>query len=101
MSDQTVTLINQFKVDPVNQKTLIAMLKDNIETVIRTLEGWKETRLMAAQDGASVVIYSQWASPAAVEAMRTNPRMTAYFPKIGAIAKIESTSTEEVLRAQR
>jgi len=48
-----------------------------------------------------VVIYSQWASPAAVEAMRTNPRMTAYFPKIGAIAKIESTSTEEVLRAQR
>jgi quinol monooxygenase YgiN len=91
MSDQSVILTNFFKVKAGTQDALIALLKQNTETVIRTLNGWKSTRLIAAKDGTSVIIHSEWESPAAVEAMRNDPRMKAYFPKIGELASFEST----------
>ena len=90
MSDPSVILINLLKVEPGKQEALIALLKQNTETVIRTLPGWKTTRLIAAKDGGSVVIYSEWETPAAVEAMRGDPRMQAYFPKISALASLDS-----------
>ncbi len=90
MSDEPVILINLLKVAPGKQDALIALLTQNTETVIRTLDGWKTTRLIAAKDGASVVIYSEWESPAAVEAMRGDPRMQAYFPKISELASLDS-----------
>ena len=90
MSDESVILINMLKVKPEKQGALIALLKQNTETVIRTLPGWKTTRLIAAEDGAGVVIYSEWETPAAVEAMRSDPRMQAYFPRIMALASLDS-----------
>ena len=90
MSDESVILINLLKVEPGKQNALIALLKQSTDTVIRTLPGWKTTRLIAAKDGAGVVIYSEWESPAAVEAMRGDPRMQAYFPKIAALASLDS-----------
>jgi quinol monooxygenase YgiN len=90
MSDDSVILINLLKVTPGKQDALIALLKQNIDTVIRTLHGWKATRLIAAEDGAGVVIYSEWETPAAVEAMRSDPRMKAYFPKISELASLDS-----------
>ena len=90
MSDESVILITLLKVKPGKQDALIALLKQNTETVVRTLQGWKTTRLIGARDGASVVIYSEWESPAAVEAMRSDPRMKAYFPKIMELASLES-----------
>ncbi|MBO9582201.1 MAG: antibiotic biosynthesis monooxygenase [Sphingobium sp.] len=101
MSDQSVTLINILKVKPGDQGTLVALLKENTETVIRTLDGWKSTRLIAAEDGGAVVIYSEWEGPAAVDAMRRDPRMAAYFPKIGALASLESTTGSLVLSETR
>lgn len=91
MSDQSVILTNVLKVNAGAQETLIALLKQNTETVIRTLDGWKSTRLIASMDGASVVIHSEWESAAAVEAMRNDPRMRAYFPRISELASLEST----------
>lgn len=90
MSDQPVVLINLLKVKPGKREALIALLKQNTETVIRTLPGWKTTRLIAANDGASVVIVSEWETPAAVEAMRGDPRMKAYFPEILELASLDS-----------
>ncbi len=90
MADEPVILINLLKVKPDKQDALIALLKENTETVIRTLAGWKTTRLIAAQDGTGVVIYSEWESPAAVEAMRADPRMKAYFPGITELANLHS-----------
>jgi quinol monooxygenase YgiN len=90
MSDESVILINMFKVKAGKQEALIALLKQNTETVVRTLHGWKTTRLIAAKDGAGVVIYSEWETPAAVEAMRNDPRMKAYFPKIIELASLDS-----------
>jgi quinol monooxygenase YgiN len=90
MSDESVILINLLKVKPGKQDALIALLKQNTDTVIRTLQGWKTTRLIAAQDGAGVVIYSEWETPAAVEAMRSDPRMRAYLPQIIELASLDS-----------
>jgi len=96
MTTGPVTLINQLKVVPGNQAALIALLKGNIETVISSLAGWRESRLIAASDGSCVTIYSEWESPAAVDAMRADPRMQAYFPRIMELASLESTMGEAV-----
>ena len=97
MTTAPVTLVNVLKVEPGKQAQLIALLKRNIDTVIRTLEGWRTSRLIAARDGTSVVIYSEWETPAAVEAMRADPRMRAYFPQIVELASLESVVGEVVL----
>jgi hypothetical protein len=54
MSDEPVILINLLKAKPGKQDALIALLKQNTDTVIRTLHGWKTSRLIAAKDGAGV-----------------------------------------------
>ena len=101
MSDESVILINLLKVEPGKQDALIALLKQNTDTVVRTLRGWKTTRLIVAQDGAGVVIYSEWETPAAVEAMRSDPRMKAYFPKIAELATLDSITGAAVLSETR
>jgi quinol monooxygenase YgiN len=97
MTQESVILINMLKVDPSRQQELVATLRDNTETVIATLDGWKSTRLIASRDGASVTIYSEWETPEAVQAMRSDPRMIAYFPKIRDLASLESTLGDVVL----
>jgi len=101
MLDDSVTLINLLKVKPGQQDALIALLKHNTDSVIRTLQGWKSTRLIASKDGAGVVIYSEWESAAAVEAMRSDPRMRAYFPKISELASLDSIVGSPVLHETR
>jgi quinol monooxygenase YgiN len=101
MTTEHVILINLLKVEPGKQAALIALLKRNIETVVRTLGGWKASRLIAAKDGASVIIYSEWETPAAVEAMRTDPRMRAYFPQILELASFDSILGESVFGDDR
>jgi quinol monooxygenase YgiN len=101
MSDESAILINVLKAKPGKQDALIALLKQNTDTVIRTLPGWKTTRLIAAKDGGGVVIYSEWETPAAVEAMRSDPRMKAYFPKITELASLDSVMGSAVLSETR
>jgi hypothetical protein len=90
MSEESVILINLLKVKPGKQDALIALLKQNTDTVMRTLHGWKTTRLIAAKDGAGVVIYSEWDTPAAVASMRSDPRVTACLPTILELASLDS-----------
>ena len=101
MFGESVILINLLKVKPGKQDALIALLEQNIDTVIRTLHGWRATRLIAAKDGAGVVIYSEWENPAAIEAMRNDPRMKAYFPKIAELASLDSMTGSAVLSETR
>jgi quinol monooxygenase YgiN len=102
MSNESVILINILKVKPGKQQdALLALLKQNIDTVIRTLNGWKATRLIAAKDGSGVAIYSEWETPAAIEAMRSDPRMQAYFPKISELASLDSITGSPVLSESR
>jgi len=99
MTTKPVTLINVMKVQAGMQAALIVLLRENVEKVITTLDGWRTTRLIAAQDGASVIIYSEWDTPAAIEAMRSDPRMQAYFPRILEMATVDSTIGEAVFTA--
>jgi heme-degrading monooxygenase HmoA len=101
MSDEPVILINLLKVKPGKQEALIALLKQNTDAVIRTLPGWKTTRLIAAKDGAGVAIVSEWETTAAVEAMRSDPRMKAYFPEIIELASLDSIVGSAVLSETR
>lgn len=101
MAAESVVLINVLKVAPDKQAALIALLRQNIETVVRTLSGWQTSRLIAAKDGTSVVIYSEWETPAAVETMRNDPRMKAYFPDIRALASFDSILGETVFSDNR
>jgi quinol monooxygenase YgiN len=101
MTSLPITLINLLKVQPDDQPALIKLLEQNIEEVISTLGGWRGTRLIAAQDGGAIVIHSEWDTPAAVEAMRNDPRMQAYFPRILELASVDSTMGELVFSAGR
>jgi quinol monooxygenase YgiN len=84
------TLVNVLSCDPANQAALVDLLRQNIDAVIVTLDGWRSTSLVAAQDGTRVVIISQWRDPAAVGAMQGDARMQAYFPRVAALAALDS-----------
>jgi quinol monooxygenase YgiN len=99
MSNKPAILINVLKVEPEKQEALMVLLKQNIDAVVRTLDGWQSSRLIAAADRTSVVIYSEWHTPAAIDAMRNDPRMKAYLPKILALASIDSLLGATVLSA--
>lgn len=101
MANAPAVIINVLKVEPAKQQALLGLLKANIENVVKGLDGWKSTRLIAARDGTAVVIHSEWESPAAAEAMRNDPRMKAYFPKIMELATFDSTLGETVLSESR
>ena len=84
------TLVNVLTCDPANQAALVDLLRQNIDAVIVTLDGWRSTSLVAAQDGTRVVIISQWRDPAAIGAMQGDARMQAYSPRIAALATLDS-----------
>jgi quinol monooxygenase YgiN len=96
VTNEVTTLVNVFTVEPENQQKLIELLQENTGNVICGLDGWISTSLIAAKDGRRVAIYSQWRDLASVAAMRANPDMKAYFPKIAAIATLDSLAGEVV-----
>ena len=92
-------LLNILTVDAANQRQVLDMLRANVETVIRTLDGWISTDLIASADGTRIVIHSRWRDAAAVAAMRADARMVAYFPKLAALASFDSIMGELALAA--
>jgi hypothetical protein len=90
IASDTVTLLNVLTVDPANYDKLLALLRDNTDTTISTLKGWIATRFIAGKDKRKVIIYSQWQTLADVEAMRTEARMVAFFPRLAALAAFDS-----------
>ncbi len=49
------TLLNILTVNPANRDQLLEMLQENTDTVIRTLDGWISTTLIASPDGTRVM----------------------------------------------
>ena len=96
VTKQVTTLINILAVEPENQQKLIELLRGNTETVVSRLDGWFSTSLIAAKDQRHVVIYSQWRDVASVDAMRANPDMVAYFPRIAALAAFDGFAGDVV-----
>ena len=75
---------------------LAELLRDNTDNVVSTLDGWISTSFIAGKDQRQVVIYSQWRDLASVEAMRANPDMAAYFPRIAALAAFDGFAGDVV-----
>jgi quinol monooxygenase YgiN len=100
-SNSPVTLINIFTVAPADQPRLLALLRENTETVIRGLKGWIATSIVAGSDGTRVAIYSQWETSADIAAMRADPRMQAYLPQIKALAAFDSVVGDVALAHRR
>jgi quinol monooxygenase YgiN len=96
VTKEVTTLINILTVEPENQPKLIELLRDNTEKVVSTLDGWISTNFIAATDQRHVVIYSQWRNLASVEAMRVNPDLVAYFPRIAALAAFDGFAGDVV-----
>ena len=96
VTKQVTTLINILTVEPENQQKLIELLRANTENVVTRLDGWISTSFIAAKDQRQVVIYSQWRDAASVEAMRANPDMVAYFPKVAALAAFDGFAGDVV-----
>ena len=96
VTKEITTLINVFTFEPENQQKLIELLRGNTESVVTRLDGWISTSFIAAKDQRHVVIYSQWRDFASVEAMRANPDMVGYFPRIAALAALDSFAGDVV-----
>ena len=96
VTKQITTLINILTVEPESQQKLIELLRRSTENVVSKLDGWISTSFIAAKDQRQVVIYSQWRDVASVEAMRANPDMVAYFPKIAALAAFDGFAGDVV-----
>jgi quinol monooxygenase YgiN len=94
------TLLLTLTIDPANQTQVTDSLRDNIQTVIATLDGWVTTKVIATTDESKLLIYSEWRDAAAVKAMQTDPRMLAYYPQLAALATIEAVLGDVVYAAK-
>jgi len=99
VTKEVTTLINIMTVEPDNEAELVDLLRSNTENVVSTLDGWISTSFIVAKDRRRVAIYSQWRDLASVEAMRANPRMRAYFPRIAALATLEAFAGDVMFAA--
>jgi quinol monooxygenase YgiN len=89
MSDNTVTLINVFTVEPERQQQLIDLLTRATEESVRTAPGFISARLHRSLDGTKVTMYAQWRSNEDYQAMRKDPAPLPYLAQALAIAKFE------------
>jgi hypothetical protein len=69
---------------------LLALLRDYTENTISTLGGWLSTIVLASDDKARIIVYSQWKNIADIDAMRKDPRMVAGFSRLAALASFDS-----------
>src|SRR5246127_3931650 len=96
VTKKVTTLVNILTVEPEDHSRLVELLRDSTEKVVSRLDGWISTSFIAATDQRHVVIYSQWRDLVSVEAMRTNPDMLAYFPRVAALAAFDSLAGDVV-----
>lgn len=75
------TLVNVLTCDPQDQQKLLDLLRENIDNAITKLDGWRSTTLVAASDGARVIIISQWRNTVAIAAMQDDAPHAVLLPQ--------------------
>jgi quinol monooxygenase YgiN len=68
----SLTLINTFTVDPVNQERLVQLLTLATENTVSKQTGFIWSSLHRSLDGTKVTMYAQWRSLDDYQAMRNN-----------------------------
>lgn len=89
MSNEPVTLINVFIVDPARQQELVELLTKVTEDSVRHAAGFISARLHRSLDGTKVTMYAQWRSNEDYEAMRRDPAPLPYLQRALAISTFE------------
>jgi quinol monooxygenase YgiN len=88
------TLVNILTVEPENQQTLVAALKDSIETFFSKMPGFISSSILTGKNGRQVISYSQWRSADDIEAFRRNPDFGPYIRQIVALSKAETIACD-------
>lgn len=86
-TNEVVTLINVFTVNPQNQQRLVNLLIHTTERVIKKQPGYVSANIHKSFDGMRVVNYAQWRSRADYEAIFKDPEVIEHMAEIMAFAK--------------
>jgi quinol monooxygenase YgiN len=81
-----VTLINVFTVEPERAEELATLLTAATEDVMQHLDGFISANIHVSTDGTRVTNYAQWASVAAMEAMRADVTAREHMGKAADLA---------------
>ena len=81
------TLLNILAVEPENQQTLVAALKEGTQTFFSKMPGFISSSILIGKNGRQVINYSQWRSTDDIEAFRRNPDFAFYIREIVALSK--------------
>jgi heme-degrading monooxygenase HmoA len=90
------TQINIATVEPENQPKLVQLLREATDNMFSKMPGWISTSILKGKDGRRVFIYSQWRSPADIEAFRKDPNIARYLQVITALAKFEAVACDVI-----
>ena len=93
-SNEIVTLINVFAIEPDNQAKLMRLLEEGTETLFSKQPGYIATSFHKSKDGRRIVNYGQWRSAQDIEAYRGKPEIGVYFKRLRELAQFESVVCE-------
>lgn len=86
-TDETITFINVFDVEPEKQQALVDVLNEGAEKVISKRPGFISASILASKDGTRVVNYAQWRSLGDIQATREDPNAAPFAKKSAELAK--------------
>jgi quinol monooxygenase YgiN len=89
-SNDVVTLINVFTVEPQQQQRVVDLLIEATEAVMRHLPGFVSAHIHKSLDGMRVANYAQWRSKEYFEAMLKNPDAIPHMKAIAARATFDA-----------
>ncbi len=85
MSQTPIVAANFIDVEPDRQQELVEFVQEAADTIFVKLPGFKAATILASPDGTKVVSVGLWESMEAVEAVRGNPEVAAYVPRLAEI----------------
>ncbi len=91
-----LTLINVFKVEPVNQQKLVELLTLATESSILKTDGFISSSLHRSLDGTKVTMYAQWRSLEDYQHMRNNQQASHHLKQALEIADFQPGMYEVV-----
>jgi quinol monooxygenase YgiN len=89
-----VTLINVIAVNPENQQSLVAVLKEGTEALMSKRPGYISACIHVSKDGRRVINYSQWKSVKDIEAMRQHPDVGPYMKRVTDLGTFEAIACD-------
>jgi quinol monooxygenase YgiN len=89
-SNDVVTLINVFTVEPEHQQRVVDLLAEATKAVMRHLPGFVSAHIHRSLDGVRVANYAQWRSREHFEAMLTNPEAIPHMKAVTELATFDA-----------